>query len=46
MTVSNLLLRRGGTVFLEPHDISRELEKVNVEEIENRAKKTIDGEGT
>jgi len=47
VTVSNLLPSdAAGPVFFEAHDISSELENVNVDAIANPASTTLDGEGT
>jgi uncharacterized protein involved in outer membrane biogenesis len=47
VTVSNLLPSdAAGPVFFEAHDVSSELENVNVDAITNPASTTLDGEGT
>ena len=47
VTVSNLLPSdAAGPVFFEAHDISSELENVNVDAIANPASTTLDGKGT
>ena len=47
VTVSNLLPSdAAGPVFFEAHDISSELENVNVDAIADPASTTLDGEGT
>ena len=47
VTVSNLLPSdAAGPVFFEAHDISSELENVNVDAIANPASTTLDGDGT
>ena len=47
VTVSNLLPSdAAGPVFFEAHDVSSELENVNVDAITNPASTTLDGQGT